>query len=220
MSFIHRLKDWRNTSRDVTGYNMKRDTDRIDISFETGGRHPFHLHRARVGAILDLTWDRVHFETGIIDLRLSDGITRKGRSVVPMNRMARNALESACEARLTDFVIAWAGHPVKSIRTGYKAAMERAGLSDMHLHQIRHTVAVKMLQAGRPLAEVSQFLGHSNTQITEQTYARFTPERFSTAAEILDLPGFNEPDRTSQNRYKELILLVGDDGLEPPTSSV
>lgn len=157
---------------------------------------------ARVGAILDLTWDRIHFDSGIIDLRLPDGVTRKGRAVVPMNRMARVALEEAYNARLTDYIVEWAGRRVKSIRTGYQAAMARAGLSDIHIHQIRHTVAVKMLQAGRPLVEVSQFLGHSNTQITEKTYARFMPERFAAAAEILDLSGFNEPQRTSQNRRK------------------
>jgi len=153
---------------------------------------------ARVGAILDLTWDRVSFETGLIDLRLPDGVTRKGRAVVPMNRMAREALRQAHAARLSDHVVEWAGNRVKSIRTGYRAAMLRAGLSDLSIHQIRHTVAVKMLQAGRPLVEVSQFLGHSNIQITERTYARFMPERFTAAAELLDLSGFDEPTNTLQ----------------------
>lgn len=152
---------------------------------------------ARVGAILDLTWDRINFATGIIDLRLPDGVTRKGRAVVPMNRMARHALESAYEARLSDYVVEWAGKPVKSIRTGYKSAMRRAGLRDHSIHQIRHTVAVKMLQAGRPLVEVSQFLGHSNIQITEKTYARFMPERLAEAADILDISRFGEPPSTS-----------------------
>jgi len=35
---------------------------------------------ARVGAVLDLTWQRVDLERGIIDLRLPDGVTRKGRA--------------------------------------------------------------------------------------------------------------------------------------------
>lgn len=89
-----------------------------------------------------------------------------------MNRMARAALESAHEARL----------------------------NDLSIHQIRHTVAVKMLQAGRPLVEVSQFLGHSNIQITEKSYARFMPERFAEAADILDISRFSEPTSTSQKR--------------------
>ena len=142
---------------------------------------------ARVGAILDLTWQRIDFARGVIDLRLPDGVTRKGRAVVPMNRMARAALESAYRARLTDHVVEWAGDRVRSIRKGYAAALDRAGLEAVSIHQIRHSVAVRMLAAGQPIEVVSQFLGHSNVQITFQTYARFMPEHLQDAADILDL---------------------------------
>lgn len=148
---------------------------------------------ARVGAVLDLTWSRVDFERGVIDLRDPDGVTRKGRAVVPMNRMARAALKTAYEARQTAHVVEWNGRAVGSIRTGYTAALERAGVSGVNIHQIRHTVAVKMLAAGRRIEEVSQYLGHSNVQITQRIYARFMPEHLTEAAAILDLDGFAEP---------------------------
>lgn len=141
---------------------------------------------ARVSAILDLEWNRVDFERGVIDLRLPDGVTRKGRAVVPMNRMARAALESAWPARLTDHVVEWGGKRVRSIRRGYSAALGRAGLEDVSIHQIRHSVAVRMLAAGQSIEAVAQFLGHSNTAITYRTYARFLPEHLAEAAEILN----------------------------------
>lgn len=147
---------------------------------------------ARVGAVLDLTWNRIDFDRGVIDLRLPDGITRKGRAVVPMNRMARAALETAYQARLTDHVIEWAGRRVKSIRKGYAAAAERAGLTDINIHQIRHSVAVRMLAAGQPIEAVAQYLGHSNTAITYRTYARFMPEHLAGAAEILNFDQVRE----------------------------
>lgn len=55
----------------------------------------------RAGAILDLTWDRVDFDRGIINLRLADSATRKGRAVVQMNGMTRAAL-SRIDAILED----------------------------------------------------------------------------------------------------------------------
>ncbi|MGK7663331.1 MULTISPECIES: tyrosine-type recombinase/integrase [unclassified Marinovum] len=146
---------------------------------------------ARIGAVLDLEWSRVDFDRGVIDLRLPDGVTRKGRAVVPMNRMARAALEAAYQARLTDHVVEWAGKRVKSIRKGYSAALERAGLSEVSIHQIRHTVAVRMLSAGQPIEAVAQYLGHSNTAITYKTYARFMPEHLAGAAEILEFEPFS-----------------------------
>lgn len=150
---------------------------------------------ARIGAVLDLEWKRIAFNRGVIDLRLPDGVTRKGRAVVPMNRMARAALESAYHARLNDYLVEWAGKRVKSIRKGYAAAIERAKLEDVNIHQIRHTVAVRMLSAGQPLEAVAQYLGHSNTAITYKTYARFMPEHLAGAAEALEFP---ELRRTSQ----------------------
>ncbi|WP_246086302.1 hypothetical protein [Roseinatronobacter monicus] len=46
----------------------------------------------------------------MINLRLPDDVTRKGRAVVPMNRMLRAALEEAYRARLSDYVVEYAGH--------------------------------------------------------------------------------------------------------------
>lgn len=140
----------------------------------------------RVGAILDLEWNRVDFETGQINLRLPDAATRKGRAVVPMNGMTRAALTAAHEAALSDFVIEYAAGPVKSIRKGFANACERAGLHDVTIHTLRHTAAVHMVQAGIPMTKVSQYLGHSNSATTERVYARFAPDHLSDAAEVLN----------------------------------
>ncbi len=44
-------------------------------------------------------------------------------------------------------------------------------------HTFRHFVATWLLNEGAQLSEVSALLGHSNTRITEQYYARHTDER-------------------------------------------
>ncbi|MBB5515799.1 integrase [Rubricella aquisinus] len=155
---------------------------------------------ARVSAILDLTWDRVDMERGVIDLRLPDGVTRKGRAVVPMNQMARAALQTAYPARLTSHVVEWSGKRVHSIKTGYRSALKRAKLDAVNIHQIRHTVAVRLLSAGHPIEMVSQFLGHSNTAITYKTYARFMPSHLQGAADILNFDRFSEPETNSYMR--------------------
>jgi integrase len=139
----------------------------------------------RVSAILDRTWDKIDFDRGVIDLRLTDGITRKGRAVLPMNALARTALQTAYSARQSEWVVEYNGKPIKSMRKGYSNALRRAGLSGVRIHQIRHTVAVRMLSAGKPIEQGSQYLGHSNIHVTQKVYARFLPEHLSDAAEIL-----------------------------------
>ena len=41
------------------------------------------------------------------------------------------------------------------------------------------------------MAKVSQYLGHSNVQVTERIYARFAPDHLRDAAEILDFGGLS-----------------------------
>ena len=148
--------------------------------------HLLYATAARVGAILDLTWDRVDFERGQINLRLDDSVTRKGRAIVPMNRGIRAALQTAHDAALSDFVVEHASGPVKSIRKGFTAAVARAGLADVTIHTLRHTSAVHMVSAGIPIEKVAQYLGHSNVATTYRVYARFAPGHLADAAEILD----------------------------------
>lgn len=150
---------------------------------------------ARVGAVLDLTWDRVSFERGDINLRLPDATTRKGRAVVPMSGMTRAALQTARDAALSDYVIEYAGGPVRSIRKGVEGAIERAGIGHVRIHDLRHTAAVTMLSEGVDLPMVSQMLGHSNTAITYRTYARYLPQHMQSAADVLD---FMQPRRAKR----------------------
>lgn len=140
----------------------------------------------RVGAILDLTWDRVDFERGTINLRIQDSKTRKGRAIVPMNNSTRAALSVAHEAALSDYVVEYAADRVGSIRTGFYNAVERAGLKDVTIHSLRHTAAVTMLAAGVPIEKVAQVLGHSNVSVTYRVYGRYMPEHMQDAVDVLD----------------------------------
>jgi integrase len=142
---------------------------------------------ARVGAILDLTWDQVDFERGLIDLRKRDAKRRKGRAVVPMTDTLRAVLAEAKEAATTDHVIEWARAPVASIRNGFQAACRRAGLTGVSHHTTRHTAAVWMAEAGVPLSEIAAYLGHTNTIITQKVYAKHQPENLRKAANVLEM---------------------------------
>lgn len=140
----------------------------------------------RVSAVLELTWDRVDFDRNQIDLRVDADGPRKGRAVVPMTSTLRAALSKAAEDALSDYVIEWAGGRIGSLRTGFSKAVKNAGLSGVTPHVLRHTAGVKMAAAGVPMQKISQFLGHSNTSVTERVYARFAPDHMADAAAALE----------------------------------
>lgn len=143
---------------------------------------------ARNAAALELTWDRVDFTRNLIHLRNPfDGSRRKGRATVPMNDTLRAALMEAKEAALSPFVIEWAGVQVKSIKKGLKAAAKAARIDDVSPHMLRHSAAVWLAEDGHSMTRIAQFLGHSNSRITEKVYARYSPEHLRDLAETLNL---------------------------------
>lgn len=143
---------------------------------------------ARVTAVLELTWDRVDLVRGSINLRTSDSTTRKGRAIVPINATARAALLAAREAALSEHVVEWAGGPVRSIKKGFAALCARARLTDVSPHVLRHTAACRMAEAGIPMEEISQYLGHSSVRVTASVYARYSPDHLRRASEVLEFP--------------------------------
>lgn len=153
---------------------------------------------ARRGALLDLTWDRVNLETGMIDLRNPSIVRRhKGRALVPINRTARAALVEAQAGSVAPYVIEWAGERVRSVRKGLAAAASRAGISAVTPHVLRHTAAVWMAEAGTPMSEIAQYLGHRTSRVTEMVYARYSPNHLRGAAKALEFDdlGTFEPKR-------------------------
>lgn len=138
----------------------------------------------RASAILELEWPQIDFIRGRVRLQKGPG-TAKGRATVPMTPQCREALETAHRERTSDYVIEWGGQPVKSVKRAFAEACRKAGLADVTPHVMRHSAAVAMVEAGIPIVEIAQYLGHTNPAITYKTYARFSPEYLSRAAAAL-----------------------------------
>ncbi|MFN3474033.1 MAG: tyrosine-type recombinase/integrase [Blastomonas sp.] len=140
---------------------------------------------ARPSAILDLTWDRVDLEAGMANLNPVGRIqTAKRRPRVPLNELAIEALREAYLARQSIWVIERGGQKVGSIKKGFLAASGRAGFK-VTPYTLRHTGAVWMAEAGVPMPEIAQFLGHDDDRTTQRHYSRFSPEYLRKAAGAL-----------------------------------
>ncbi len=142
---------------------------------------------ARMSAILELEWPQVDFVARRINLvKPGASQTAKRRAIVPMNPRCLDELQAAKARATGTHVIEFRGAPVVGIKTAFNATCRRAGLSDVSPHILRHTAAVRMAEAGRPMSEISQFLGHASTATTEKIYARYSPEYLRESASALD----------------------------------
>lgn len=139
---------------------------------------------ARTGAILELTWDQVDLQTGVISFGRGTG--NKGRSIVPMVPQLRQALTVAAEGRTTDWVIEYRGNRVRKIKTAFNKRVQKAGLEDVTPHTLRHTCATWMVMAGVPFEMVAKFLGNS-VEMIERVYGHHSPDWLKRAADALSV---------------------------------
>lgn len=144
---------------------------------------------ARPSAILDLTWDRVDFMRGLIDFTPPGHVrTAKRRTVVPISAELLPHLQTGFAGRTTEYVIERGGKRVHCIKKAFQAASER---STVHAtpYTLRHTGAVWAAEAGVPMAELSQFMGHDGLETTVRHYARFSPDYLARVANAISIAG-------------------------------
>lgn len=73
-----------------------------------------------------------------------------------------------------------------SVTRALPIALERAGLTPISPHKIRHGTATLMVRAGVPMRAVADQLGHANPSMTANTYAHVAPDSLAAAVRVLD----------------------------------
>jgi integrase len=144
---------------------------------------------ARKGSILALTWDRVNFQTGMIDFQEPDRrITSKRRSVVPMNANLLPVLETAHLARQSDYVVEYFGKPVPTgLRWSFRRLCERAGLNWVPTpHHIKHSVASWFAMERVPIDQAADWLA-TDPRTLRRVYRKFDPTYLRSVATALEL---------------------------------
>ena len=102
-----------------------------------------------------------------------------------MTDTLREALLQAQKVATAYQVIEWRGRGVGSIKTGFRAAVRRAGLKHCTPHDLRRTCATWMVQDGIPTAQVARYLGDTEEMI-EKVYGHHSPDYLRDAAAVLE----------------------------------
>jgi integrase len=76
------------------------------------------------------------------------------------------------------------GQAYVSFFYSWDAARKRAGLPDLRVHDLRHSFASFLVNAGRSLYEVQELLGHADIRTTSR-YAHLSRERLIAAVEVV-----------------------------------
>ncbi|MBO6893971.1 MAG: site-specific integrase [Roseibium sp.] len=125
---------------------------------------------ARLSEILELKWEDVDQENGMIALPARKG---DGRRAHPVSTGALAILSDLPRLRNSPYVLPRTGDPKRHIskevlEKAWQRVRTHAGLKDVRLHDLRHTVGTFASQAGSNAFMISHLLRHSNVAITNR----------------------------------------------------
>lgn len=143
---------------------------------------------------------QVHYRPGG-EILFSEPKTKAGIRTIPLSNATLNKIRAhkTIVDRLPELTSqVWQDHDLimptqagtphyqGNIRKIFKTLLTQAGLKIIRFHDLRHTAASIMLNAGLPIIQVSRMLGHASVSITLDTYGHFIPSMHHDAADQLD----------------------------------
>jgi integrase len=151
----------------------------------------FALHTGmRMGETLALTWQGVDFTRRTVTVLHSKNGERR---TIPVNETVLSVLRQKSKVRSikTDLLFcSQACTPLEPghLRRSFRLALKKARIEDFHFHDLRHTFATRLVQAGLDTYKVQRLLGHKSPTMT-QRYAHHDPESLRDGVAILDRVG-------------------------------
>lgn len=122
----------------------------------------------RLGEILGLRWSQVDLGRGQIRIeRTKSGLDR----LVPINSVLQGVFSGLRgENGQSGFVFfnPSTGKPLTRVRKSFTTACRKAKICGLRFHDLRHTFASRLVEAGIDLITIKELLGHSSVTITER----------------------------------------------------
>ena len=141
------------------------------------------LTGARRNEITHAKWEHVDWKQKCLLVPLSK--SGKPRTIA-LNGPALALLQKLAPQQNCAFIFAspLTGRPSPSLYFPWQRIRVRAGLSDLRLHDLRHSFASFLVNSGVSLYVVQGLLGHGNARYT-QRYAHLAPDTLREAAETV-----------------------------------
>ncbi|MNQ81813.1 Tyrosine recombinase XerD [compost metagenome] len=169
-------------------YLTAEETQRLRDALEDCGNNQMRyivplllLTGARKRELLDACWE--HFDLERRVWRIPTSKTGKPR-YVPLSTAVIAILEQLPRWNGCPYLVPnpKTHKPFRSVFCSWDAARKLAGLPDVRMHDLRHSMASNMVNSGRSLYEVSKVLGHAQLKTT-QRYSHLSQETLLAAVD-------------------------------------
>lgn len=142
----------------------------------------------RIGEVCALRWKEVSFDEKIISIghtvirskddtyatsyRVDTPKTKTSKRDIPLTEALEKVLKTIHINNRESFVVSGEQGFVipPTFEYRYHRLLAKAGIQDVNFHTLRHTFATRCIEAGMDDKSLSEILGHSNVNITLNTY--------------------------------------------------
>ena len=137
---------------------------------------------ARLREILDLKWEYINWEHGILSLPKS----KTRAKTIYLNPQATQVLKRMIRQQDNPYVFCGVkqGQPIINLQKPWRRIRSWADLDDVRIHDLRHTFASVAVMNGMSLPIVGALLGHTKPQTTAR-YAHLAADPLKEAAELI-----------------------------------
>lgn len=138
------------------------------------------LTGARKSEVLSATWQEIDFERAVWT-KPSHHTKQKRTEHLPLSQVAVGILRRMKSSSVSEYLFPGrnGGH-LMDVRKLWHKVRKAAGVTDVRVHDLRHTYASVLVNQGEPLASIGKLLGHTQGRTTEK-YAHLLDSRLRTA---------------------------------------
>ena len=122
----------------------------------------------RKNEIITLKWENVDLKNNFITIESTHTKTKRLRQV-PINHTLRDSLLSLLNNQSDYVYLSNSKEPYKgqdSLKKVFNNAIKRSGIDKIRFHDLRHTAATRMVEAGADITDVASALGHYDIRTT------------------------------------------------------
>lgn len=122
----------------------------------------------RRGEILRLRWEDVDLDQGHIAVRK----TKSGKDrLIPINAQVRDVFSFLWPLRGKSGLVfpnPATGKPYTEVKKSFKEACRKAKIDGLRFHDLRHTFASRLVEAGVDIVTIRDLLGHFSVKVTQR----------------------------------------------------
>jgi len=171
------LENFRSLGIEFVSLSEQVDTSTPILALNTGMRR---------GELLSLEWQQVDLIHGRI--RILNAKTNSSERSIPLNAISRSTLLELARDKKSNLVFPSnrkVGKRILDLKKGFRKAVQSAGIASLRFHDLRHTFATRLVQAGVDIITVQHLLGHAKISMTVR-YAHSPDESKIAAVKRLD----------------------------------